>query len=598
MNPRKRTIRLIPSVKLGNGTGHLRRCLETAKILEETFDADARVLIDTDGPTLSAVDAILAAYPNVGVSDGFLAEAADIAVVDRRESDRGYVDQLKTYATVVGLDEAGPARGYCDYLIDSLPAVGTRQPPNREVQASRAPNNRKQLPSETHDNILVTFGGEDPAGLTPPVCAALVDGGISPARISAVRGTSAAAWEVPAGISVLENLHNLRDRLHEYDLIITSFGLTAYEALSAGTAVLTVNPTAYHTRLSRSIGFPCAGTGGVDANILLRVVNDPAGHRTRMEHLLADLESRGWDAGADGIALLADAIVSLRTEGTSRCPVCGNDAAPAVARFESSTFFLCPCSGLIYQRRFDAVDTEYDGEYFFADYRAQYGKTYLEDYDHIKELGRARLSRIRSLVPAPASLLDVGCAYGPFLDAAGDSGYAVFGTDISKDAVAYVRDKLGVPAEVAAFPDLDAKRLSGNSTFDVLTMWYVIEHFENLDAVLRTVSDLVAPSGVFAFATPNVRGISGRRSVLEFLRKSPGDHVTVWSPASARRVLRRYGFRVKKVRITGHHPERFPGVPGNRRSVRSYAASLLSRTFGLGDTFEVYAVRKDHSGNR
>ena len=61
---RKRTIRLIPSVRPGNGTGHLRRCLETAKSLEENHDADARILIESAGPTLSAVDTILEAYPS------------------------------------------------------------------------------------------------------------------------------------------------------------------------------------------------------------------------------------------------------------------------------------------------------------------------------------------------------------------------------------------------------------------------------------------------------------------------------------------------------------------------------------------------------
>jgi hypothetical protein len=58
-------------------------------------------------------------------------------------------------------------------------------------------------------------------------------------------------------------------------------------------------------------------------------------------------------------------------------------------------------------------------------------------------------------------------------------------------------------------------------------------------------------------------------------------------------MLKTLGFGVKKILITGHHPERFPligallktGTPG-------YAFfHNISRIFGWGDTFEVYAVK-------
>jgi hypothetical protein len=103
---------------------------------------------------------------------------------------------------------------------------------------------------------------------------------------------------------------------------------------------------------------------------------------------------------------------------------------------------------------------------------------------------------------------------------------------------------------------------------------------------------------VFAFSTPNAAGISGRRNLGEFLERSPGDHVTVWTPRIARRVLARYGFEVKRIRVTGHHPERFPAAGGiSPDGVLARVLRAASRILGLGDTFEVYAVMRGGPGD-
>jgi SAM-dependent methyltransferase len=122
----------------------------------------------------------------------------------------------------------------------------------------------------------------------------------------------------------------------------------------------------------------------------------------------------------------------------------------------------------------------------------------------------------------------------------------------------------------------------------------VLEHFKDVDLVLRRIGSLLHPGGVFAFSTPNGRGVSARADLFSFLRVSPADHYTIFSPRGLRALLARYGFSLKLVRVTGHHPERFPGVLGmlaRRAGVARAALLFASRLFGLGDTFEAYAVK-------
>jgi len=77
------------------------------------------------------------------------------------------------------------------------------------------------------------------------------------------------------------------------------------------------------------------------------------------------------------------------------------------------------------------------------------------------------------------------------------------------------------------------------------------------------------------------------------LEHSPQDHYTVWSPKITAGILQRYGFRLNKVVVTGHHGERFPW-PGHldSESLVALGFAALSRLLRLGDTFEAYAVKQ------
>ena len=112
--------------------------------------------------------------------------------------------------------------------------------------------------------------------------------------------------------------------------------------------------------------------------------------------------------------------------------------------------------------------------------------------------------------------------------------------------------------------------------------------------ILKKVSRISASNGVFAFSTPNGSGWSRRKSLKKFLERSPEDHYTILTPRGVRKILRRYGYRVRKIRMTGIHPERIFSDRG-ADSFPTPIYRILCTVFRIlrwGDTFEVYAQKK------
>ena len=239
--------------------------------------------------------------------------------------------------------------------------------------------------------------------------------------------------------------------------------------------------------------------------------------------------------------------------------------------------------------RFRIKEDEYKLAYFEDEYKNQYGKTYLEDFQTIKTMGQARLDCIGKLKPS-GRLLDIGCAFGPFLEAASERGYTVCGMDVSPEAVDWVSHHLDIPAVQGVFPDVDCVGAFGIDKFEVVSLWYVIEHFPNLEPVMAKIASIVEVGGVLAISTPFGAGISAKRSTRRFLFNSPRDHYTIWMVGSARNLLKKWGFRIARVRVTGHHPERIWHVAGKNTLIYRFLM-ILSRIFRLGDTFEIYAVK-------
>jgi len=606
---------IVPCCEKGKGGGHLTRCIKLTKELRD-MNKEAYLFIpgavnidnflQTSQFDKSLVISENSVFTNGVLTNGVTKKNWELIILDRWKTPQDELARWKMLSPVIGIDEGGLYRDYFDFLVDILIPENFEKPAANITSCGLLDLPKKtkaaqDAKSAKNFKILVSFGQEDAAGLALRAINKLTKKYFTGMEITLLKGgLNKSEYQIPDFVKVSDCIPNLADHLCEYDLVITHYGITAYEALFAGTNVLLDHPTPYHKKIAKAAGF-------TDIKDIKKILDFAKNQQNLTTHewsgkLVPSVRAPAKHNGTT----LARLINSFSVQVNRRCPVCGKEANNrhenmSLARFPDRTYRRCSKCGAIYMDRTCPPPIEYEREYFFEAYKKQYGKTYLEDFPNLVAMAKRRLKIISGISSRKNAkkekngcsplILDIGCAYGPFLAAAKEEGFSPAGIDPAQDAVRYVQQTLGIPAVQGFFPNcqLPAPQFP---QYDVITLWYVIEHFTDCFTVLDEIKKLLKPRGILAFSTPSFSGISGRKLLRNFLEKSPADHFTIWSPKMCKKALAIAGFKVKKIVITGYHPERFPLLGNFARSKKSPLYWLLleiSKIFGLGDTFEVYA---------
>lgn len=266
------------------------------------------------------------------------------------------------------------------------------------------------------------------------------------------------------------------------------------------------------------------------------------------------------------------------------CPICcGQEYKPV-----SEKLLKCKSCGVIFNNAWAPM--AYSEEYFIQEYTAQYGKTYIDDFDNIYALSQRRLDIISENLPLEPglSLLDIGSAAGFFLKAAMDRGIKdLAGVEISAYASSYCMEHFGIKVYNSPFD-----RAGINRKFNIITAWFFLEHCQDPLFSLEKISGLMEEGGILALSLPSWFGPLYYFHRDEWIRSHPSDHRIDLSPGSVKKMLQGAGFKTLKVKKCGYHPERVI----KKEALLMPLLETLYRKFtdltAFSDTIEVYAIKQ------
>ncbi len=226
------------------------------------------------------------------------------------------------------------------------------------------------------------------------------------------------------------------------------------------------------------------------------------------------------------------------------CPLCGVTDERKRFVLEDHRGVACRRCGLEDinpQPTVEAGEARYDGSYFESADPLSWGyQNYAAMRPSLEPGFRKKLSVMRRFAPPPGALLDVGCAYGFFLELARRGGWTISGIDLSAHAVERARQQLG-SADLRV-GQLSAAQFPAGS-FDAITCWDVIEHTRDPLVFLRETARLLKPGGRLFLTVPNV-GTTHARILGRYWEgfAKIREHLFYFTPATADRALELAGF--------------------------------------------------------
>ena len=124
-------------------------------------------------------------------------------------------------------------------------------------------------------------------------------------------------------------------------------------------------------------------------------------------------------------------------------------------------------------------------------------------YHFIKSIAlKNKLNLINSLQPNKGKILDIGAGTGDFLSVAQNDGWQTIGVEPSAKAKSIAMNK-GV-----SFVELTTEL--ENNSFDVISMWHVLEHVPDLDKQIKELKRLLKPTGTLIIAVPNFKSFDAK----------------------------------------------------------------------------------------
>jgi SAM-dependent methyltransferase len=136
-----------------------------------------------------------------------------------------------------------------------------------------------------------------------------------------------------------------------------------------------------------------------------------------------------------------------------------------------------------------------------------------------------------------ASLLDLGCGDGQFLEWARSAGWRVLGVDPDPKAAAVARSR-GIDVHLGKIDELDP----AEHQFDMITLSHVIEHVHHPTVVIKACHRLLKPNGQIWIETPNLDSTGHDIFRAHWRGLEPPRHLVLFTRSSLQLALRQAGF--------------------------------------------------------
>ncbi|WNH13993.1 class I SAM-dependent methyltransferase [Thalassobellus suaedae] len=156
---------------------------------------------------------------------------------------------------------------------------------------------------------------------------------------------------------------------------------------------------------------------------------------------------------------------------------------------------------------------------------------------------KKKLKLINSFASDTKNLLDVGCGTGDFLQTAKDNNWNVTGIEPNNQA----RDIANKKTNDLVFNTDQLSKFKPES-FDVITLWHVLEHLPDLEEQIAAFKKLLKPNGTLIIAVPNYKSYDALYYKNYWAAFDVPRHLWHFNKSSISKLVSKVSMEVKKVK--------------------------------------------------
>lgn len=183
-------------------------------------------------------------------------------------------------------------------------------------------------------------------------------------------------------------------------------------------------------------------------------------------------------------------------------------------------------------------------------------------YQIIRQYTLSRKFKLIKQLSAGEKILDIGCATGEFLNYMKIHGWQTTGIEPDPS----VRENAIRNYGLEVYDEAGIQNLKDES-FDVITMWHVLEHVSDLNGRMTELNRLLKPDGFILIAVPNQNSADAKHYGEFWAAYDVPRHLYHFSAESIKSLFQKHDFTLEKIL-----PMKFD----------AYYVSLLSEKYASG----------------
>lgn len=162
-------------------------------------------------------------------------------------------------------------------------------------------------------------------------------------------------------------------------------------------------------------------------------------------------------------------------------------------------------------------------------------------YESVKSVNLKKKYKMATKGIAKGRVMDIGCGVGDFLHTMEQKGWETVGIEPSEDAKAIAKKRIK-----AQILDTEAQETLPDNSFDLITMWHVLEHVDDLHWQLNQLERLVKPNGRVVIAVPNYKSYDGVFYKEKWAAYDVPRHLNHFNQETLARIFKNNNFKLIK----------------------------------------------------